>query len=451
MRKILAVFLFFALPLAAQVNNPSVRYVVTSPSGSCSEAPPIQVNSTNGNVCTCGGGTWTCSGGVVYPGVTSPGTGGLQGTDWELGTTGTLTTPQIDFPQGSGTSPWTVQVNQGLSDTNEIVFSAAQNHKSYDDLAFIVHNTALYYSNNCGTYSATEGVVTFTCASGQNPSSAANPPCVQFAGYTGSLAALNSPAGDTAPSCSGVAFQSTYVGATQFSIATALVTGSGTDNTGSANFWPIATALGAVDAAGGGDLAFGGQFGLLYENAPKVTAPGQKFVAFSDSNVPARLMFECDLYSDACKFFGTVNSVGGYSVGATEVAGIPQTAAISVGPGADPADGGTADCYVATGYPPCTSKSGTVEVTFGTTPANGDLFTVSWTGAKPSNPTAFFTMHINGVVTFPGISTCLFLDETGLSTTAMPVYYSSDCQGNFFSPIVGQIELVSYHIDPDLP
>jgi hypothetical protein len=96
MRKILAVFLFFALPLAAQVNNPSVRYVVTSPSGSCSEAPPIQVNSTNGNVCTCGGGTWTCSGGVVYPGVTSPGTGGLQGTDWELGTTGTSTCLFLD-------------------------------------------------------------------------------------------------------------------------------------------------------------------------------------------------------------------------------------------------------------------------------------------------------------------------------------------------------------------
>ena len=40
--------LLFALPLAAQVSNPSVVYQTTAPSGACSTKPPIRVVDSTG-------------------------------------------------------------------------------------------------------------------------------------------------------------------------------------------------------------------------------------------------------------------------------------------------------------------------------------------------------------------------------------------------------------------
>ncbi len=61
-RFILCLFLF-ALPLAAQPNNPSVTYVGSAPSGSCSQAPPVQVLNSSGAIYTCDNGTWAVQGG----------------------------------------------------------------------------------------------------------------------------------------------------------------------------------------------------------------------------------------------------------------------------------------------------------------------------------------------------------------------------------------------------
>jgi hypothetical protein len=62
MKKLLWLFLL-ALPLAAQPNNPSVRYVSGAPSGTCSPAPPIQVVDSTGTIYTCDNGTWAAQGG----------------------------------------------------------------------------------------------------------------------------------------------------------------------------------------------------------------------------------------------------------------------------------------------------------------------------------------------------------------------------------------------------
>ena len=62
MRKLLWLF-FFALPLAAQVNTPTVKYVGSAPTGSCSQAPPVQVLNSSGAIYTCDNGIWAVSGG----------------------------------------------------------------------------------------------------------------------------------------------------------------------------------------------------------------------------------------------------------------------------------------------------------------------------------------------------------------------------------------------------
>ena len=59
-------FLFLLITtgaVLAQVNNPSVIYVVPAPSGSCAQAPPIQVVNSTGTVYTCDNGTWAAQGG----------------------------------------------------------------------------------------------------------------------------------------------------------------------------------------------------------------------------------------------------------------------------------------------------------------------------------------------------------------------------------------------------
>ena len=60
------IFLFLLITtgtVLAQVNNPSVIYVVPAPSGSCAQAPPIQVVNSTGTVYTCDNGTWAAQGG----------------------------------------------------------------------------------------------------------------------------------------------------------------------------------------------------------------------------------------------------------------------------------------------------------------------------------------------------------------------------------------------------
>lgn len=57
--------LLFSLPAFAQspVIGGAVQYVPTAPSGSCSQAPPIDVLNANGHPWTCANGTWTDQGG----------------------------------------------------------------------------------------------------------------------------------------------------------------------------------------------------------------------------------------------------------------------------------------------------------------------------------------------------------------------------------------------------
>lgn len=62
----------FCLPTKAQVSTPSVRYVGSAPSGTCSQAPPVQVLNSSGAIYTCNNGTWgvaTGGGGGSTPGV----------------------------------------------------------------------------------------------------------------------------------------------------------------------------------------------------------------------------------------------------------------------------------------------------------------------------------------------------------------------------------------------
>lgn len=59
MRKITLILgLLLALPLGAQVSNPSIIPVSTAPSGSCTQTLPIQLKTPDGTLYSCQNGTW---------------------------------------------------------------------------------------------------------------------------------------------------------------------------------------------------------------------------------------------------------------------------------------------------------------------------------------------------------------------------------------------------------
>lgn len=64
MKRILAIaVLMFGMMAQAQVNNSSVQYVVTAPSGVCYDYPPIQIVISTGTIYTCDNGTWAATSG----------------------------------------------------------------------------------------------------------------------------------------------------------------------------------------------------------------------------------------------------------------------------------------------------------------------------------------------------------------------------------------------------
>lgn len=100
MRKAILIFLMLCVsPLIAQVTTPQVLYVSSVPSGSCLQAPPIQIINTTGVIYTCVNGTWgTPGGGSPYNPSSVAITGGTIN-----GTTIGLTTPAAaDFTSLNG-------------------------------------------------------------------------------------------------------------------------------------------------------------------------------------------------------------------------------------------------------------------------------------------------------------------------------------------------------------
>ena len=96
--KRIALFLLFALPVCAQVSNPSIVLVSAAPSGSCTANLPDEQVVTLGTLYSCQSGTWTQISGGGGGGSTafSALTGGtnttaamLVGSGATLGTTGT--------------------------------------------------------------------------------------------------------------------------------------------------------------------------------------------------------------------------------------------------------------------------------------------------------------------------------------------------------------------------
>jgi hypothetical protein len=63
MKKILAFLAISVSSAMGQINNPTLRWVGTSPSGSCSAQSPIQVVISTGDIYTCQNGTWGKVGG----------------------------------------------------------------------------------------------------------------------------------------------------------------------------------------------------------------------------------------------------------------------------------------------------------------------------------------------------------------------------------------------------
>jgi len=84
----------------AQVSNPSVIYVGASPSGSCAQAPPIQILNSTGAIYTCDNGTWAVQGGGSGGGVTSlTGDGTIISNS---ASTGAVTLTLANTPTGTG-------------------------------------------------------------------------------------------------------------------------------------------------------------------------------------------------------------------------------------------------------------------------------------------------------------------------------------------------------------
>jgi hypothetical protein len=112
-----------------------------------------------------------------------------------------------------------------------------------------------------------------------------------------------------------------------------------------------------------------------------------------------------------------------------------QPVTITADAGLDPSHGGTAIC--ATGYA-CTSSYGTVLVTYGTTPTDADIFTVTWAGAKSSYAVVIPIQLLNSVVG------CTVPDQTTPSTTSGLVYNASATCG----VLGGQSGIVAYLVIP---
>ncbi|MDR3392451.1 MAG: hypothetical protein P4L77_12040 [Sulfuriferula sp.] len=148
---------------------------------------------------------------------------------------------------------------------------------------------------------------------------------------------------------------------------------------------------------------------------------------FSASSSFAGNVMACDPDTDLCTQYKTTPDFN------------PQPVTITAGPATDPANGGTAVC--ATGYI-CTPGYGTVLVTYGTTPADGDLFTVGWLVPKSTKAIISSVQAKSTIVT--SVSGCYSYDVDNSTTTAAVVYSSSLSCG----ALVGNLELVPYTIQP---
>jgi hypothetical protein len=126
----------------------------------------------------------------------------------------------------------------------------------------------------------------------------------------------------------------------------------------------------------------------------------------------------------------------------------PQAVTITADAGVDPTHGGTAACATSLGFV-CTSTYGVVKIVYGTTPADQDVFSVSWASAKSTMPIVLAAPALNSVTTaawaFAGYPAVQDSDTT--TTTKASVSVESATGGT----LAGQIAYVAYHIDPVLP
>jgi hypothetical protein len=116
MKKILAFLAISVSSAMGQINNPTLRWVGTAPSGSCSAQSPIQVVISTGDIYTCENGTWGKVGGnpVIVPTtnnlLSGNGSGGVSDAGFaasdvmRLSTTQTVTGQKIFSPSGLGAS-----------------------------------------------------------------------------------------------------------------------------------------------------------------------------------------------------------------------------------------------------------------------------------------------------------------------------------------------------------
>jgi hypothetical protein len=135
MMKRIALFLLFALPICAQVSNPSIVLVSAAPSGSCTANLPDEQVVTLGTLYSCQSGTWTqISGGggggstafSAITGGTNTSAAMLVGTGASIGVTGSGTINATTLGGNAiGTTGATIPLNNAANTFSGIdIFSA---------------------------------------------------------------------------------------------------------------------------------------------------------------------------------------------------------------------------------------------------------------------------------------------------------------------------------------